>query len=414
MQVNPYNNVLDRLQADKKAAVGRIAELSRQLDWYRDFEPETTHAHRLGIARTLANHAAQQAEVAVQLAGMRERLQHLRAAKRATEEEAKAGLDPRSWISSERSVAKRKANELGNQIAQLDIDIDTLAASKTEVVKGLQAASDALQRDLDTYRGFDPLLAQSEVAMRTAELGRLEPELERVRSRKLALDRAIAPLWQRLEACRAQRSSLERDLRKADIFCEQLAAAHSNRAAIHQACERAFGDGRPGKVKSALKGKLEPVKREIGKLEERISDEVRKSQLDVREVIIDGSNMAHHGSDFIGLKALEAVVPVLAAKCAVTINFDPGFRRKIGLSSADVRARFPQASVFFAPHGMKADPFVLKHGDGKPHAYVISNDKFSEFLDKEVVQQGRILKHAVMNNAAHIPDLDISVPLAHA
>jgi len=411
VQVNPYNIELDKLEANKKTALERIAQLSRQLDWYRGFQPEAAHARRLGIARALSEHAVQEVGHAAQLAGMNERLQHLRAAKRATEEEAKAGLDPRSWLSSERSIAKRKAVELGNQIAQLDIDISTLVQSTSASIKGLHDENDVLQRDLDTYRGFDPLRIQSEVGMRTTELGQMESELAKVRDRKLALDRVIAPLWQRLEACRAQQSSLERDLRKAEAFSEQLAAAQGNRAAIHQACEREFGDGRPGMVKRALKGKLEPVKREIGKLEERIAGEVRKSRLDVREVIIDGSNMAYHGGDFIGLQALEAIVPALATRCAVTINFDPNFRRKIGLSSADVRARFPQASVHFAPHGMKADPFVLKHAEGKPHTYVISNDKFSEFLDKEAVKQGRILKHAIMNNAVQIPDLDISASL---
>jgi hypothetical protein len=407
MQINPFNTQVVELEATKTAATCRIAELSRLLDWYRDFVPEAANARRLALLRSLAANAQS-------VKSVEDRLQHLRAATKAAEEQASPGLDPRTWVSSERAIAKRKLAALRDQIAELDIELQTLASPKTEAGEDMHAMAGSLHRDLESYRQFDALQARSEMAMRQHELMQLEPQLIRIRKRKLSLDHELEAPWQSLQARRAKRATIERDLRRVEQFSEQLGAAHANKAAIHQACEREFGDGSPGRVKNGLKGKLRVETSEIAKLEERIADLVRKSQLDVREVIIDGSNMAYHGGDFIGLQALEAIMPQLVAKCRVTVNFDPGFGRKVGMGSRQIRDRFPGAEVHFVPRGMKADPFVLKFVDGKPHAYVISNDNFRDFSDKEAVRQNRILKHAILNGMASIPALDIEASLPKA
>lgn len=404
MQINPFNMQLVELEAAKATGTRRIAELSRLLDWYCDFAPETAHAQRMSLLRSLTA----KAELA-KVVG--ERRLRLIAEKAAAEEQASAGLDPRTWVSSERAIAKRKVAALVDQIAELDLELITLRAPATEAGEDMQALASSLQRDLDAYRQFDTLQARSEIAMRQQELMQLEPQLIRLRERKLSLDRELAAPWQSLEARRARRATIERDVRKAEQFAEQLAAPHANRALIHQACEREFGDGSPGRVKNGLKSKLKFETNEIAKLERRVAEIVRKSQLDVREVIIDGSNMAYHGGQFIGLKALEAIMPQLVSKCAVTINFDPGIGKQVRMGEREIRARFPGADVHFIPRGMTADPFVLKFVQDKPYAYVISNDHFRDFGEKEAVRQNRILKHAILNGMASIPALDIEVHL---
>ncbi|PVX38178.1 hypothetical protein [Janthinobacterium sp. 78] len=404
MKINPFNIQVEEMETAKAAATQRIPELSLQLDWYRGFVPEATHARYLALGRSLSTTTELQAK-------MRERLQHLRATQRATEEQARIKLDPRSLFSPERTIAKRKVLELGSQITQLEIEITMLTTPKSEAGEDIRALATALHQELKAYHSFDVLQAQSEIAMRQDELAHLEPELARARLRKLTLDRELAEPWKNLQTRLAQQALIECDVRKAEQFSSALGTANGNRAAIHEACERELGDGSPGRVKSNLKRKLEFEKREIAKLEKRIAEAVRKSQLDVREVIIDGSNMAHHGAEFIGLRALEAVMPSLAARYEVTINFDPGFPRKVGLSSAEIRERLPHARVYFLPRGMSADPYVLKFVEGKPHAYVISNDNFRDYGEKEGVRQRKILPHAVLNNMAAIPDLDIEASL---
>lgn len=405
MQINPFNIPLTEMEAAKADAVLRIADLSRLLDWYLGFVPEAANARRMSLERSLAGRAQH-------LASLQDRLRHLQDAKKAAEKQAAPGFDPRTLFSSERAVAKRKVAVLSEQIAQIETQIRTLAPATTESGEDLQLVATSLSRDLDNYRQFDVLKARSEIAIRQHELLQSEPELVRLRERKLRLDRELAGPWQSLQARRARCATIERDLRKAEQFSAQLGAASGNKAAIHQACERELGDASPGRVKSDRKRKLDFEMREVIKLEQRIAEIVKKCQLDVREVIIDGSNMAYHAGVFIGLKALEAILPKLTPKYGVTINFDPGFGRKLGLSSREIRARFPDALVHFVPRGMKADPFVLAYVEDKPHAYVISNDNFRDFGEKQAVQQGRILKHAVLNDMACIPALDIEAPLA--
>ena len=152
--------------------------------------------------------------------------------------------------------------------------------------------------------------------------------------------------------------------------------------------------------------------RDIAKHEKRIEEAIRHAQLDVREVIIDGSNMAYHGGEFIGLGALEALVPALAERARITINFDPGFERKVGMSQQAIRSRLSGARVHFVPRGMSADPFVLNYVEGKPYAYVISNDTFRDYGEKQAVYAKRILGHAILNDRVSIPALGIVARLA--
>jgi hypothetical protein len=97
----------------------------------------------------------------------------------------------------------------------------------------------------------------------------------------------------------------------------------------------------------------------------------------------------------------------LISKCAVTINFDPGSGKQV----REIRTHSPGADVHFIPRGMTADPFVLKFVQDKPYSYVVSNDHFRDFGEKEAVRQSRILRHAILNGMAAIPALDIEVRL---
>jgi len=77
------------------------------------------------------------------------------------------------------------------------------------------------------------------------------------------------------------------------------------------------------------------------------------------------------------------------------------------MSCRDIRARLPKADIHFVRPGMSADPFVLDFVEGKPHAYVISNNTFRDHAEKEAVRTKRILGHALLNDRVSIPALGL-------
>lgn len=400
MQINPFNIPLAEKEAAHQASLGRIESLNHQLTWYGNFEVEERHRQLAAFDRMLAASKPRRDALDAQLG-------QLRREQEAVDELAQLRLDPRSWVSSERSVAKRKSLELTGRIAELSQQLSALNAPKTDDGVDVLLA-ERLRIDLDAYRGFDELAARGELAIRQLEQRVLDAELTDLRARKLALDGELAAPCQALEACRAKVNALKRDIRKAEELGAALGRTHgAGRREIHERCKSEFGDSSPGRVIQQKERQLEPLKRDIAKLEKRIEEAVRNAQLDVREVIIDGSNMTYHGDEFIGLRALEALVPILAERVAVTINFDPGFGRRVGMSSKDIRAQLPGARVHFVPRGMSADPFVLSFVEGNPHAYVISNDTFRDHGEKEAVRSKRILRHAILNDRVSIPALGL-------
>lgn len=405
MQIHPFDDQIASLQAREDAARRQRTELSGRLDWYDQFDPMRAAATRQDLAGAIEVRSHE-------LIALGRQKQALLDVFRVADEQGAWKFDPRTWFASERAVARRAAARLATEIAELRRQIDELGYknSRGEDMRTLEALLDA---EIEDYRGYDAASARATLAQADQDLARIAPELGRLRARKQALDAALAGLWQELQRRRAQRASLERSIRQADQFDARLSAARDGRskAAVHAACERQFGDGSPRRVRADLQRQLNSENKAIGKLEPAIALELRRAQLDVRAVIIDGSNVAYHGNKFIGLAALEVLVPALAANREVIINVDPGFQKQVGLSRHEIESRLQPADVHFVPKGFTADPFLMQYVDTNQHAYVVSNDKFDEFRHHQAIKEQRILNHAIINGCAQIPDLRISVPL---
>lgn len=80
---------------------------------------------------------------------------------------------------------------------------------------------------------------------------------------------------------------------------------------------------------------------------------------------------------------------------------DAGIERIIGRS----------AEIYVAPTRSGADEYILRLADGHPGSYVLSNDRFAEFGDYDVVQSGRLLRFLIADNRIMVNDLDLAIPL---
>ena len=206
-------------------------------------------------------------------------------------------------------------------------------------------------------------------------------------------------------------SELESDMETVNRYQERLARASDSkeRWEIHHECESRFGDGKPGKVADKIRKELPARRSERTKLERRLRDIARRASLDVESLVIDGSNLAYAGDEFIGLFALRTLCAQLTPRYPVQVIFDASIRAKLGhREDATIFEQLRGLDVHVMGSKEAADELILDTAQART-AYVISNDRFADFPDKSAVQEGRIIRHEIVHDHVIVRDLGIDV-----
>lgn len=404
MYDNPFAAPLNKMEALKNSHANRIAALNTEINWYHSYQPDKVQARVLVLAQALA-------ETDRKLENIDKQIKSLSVAQRAAAAESDFSFNPLHWFSQERTAAKLKLENLNRKLAILTKERVSIATPKTQAGHDFRELHAFHVKKLHEYRNFNVSEAEAEINKRRNELDVLAPELHQLRKRKSNLGEVLDDKLAELEPHIRRLGELEMDMQKAEYFDDQLGAPGAKRAEIHRACEEKFADGKPGRIKSKLRAQIEKEKRVIGKLETIIKQAIKRSQSDIREIIIDGNNMAYDGDEFIGMKALDAIIPLLRDDYKVTINYDPAFNRRVKLSPAALRNRYPGVAADIVPKGTNADYYLLKFAADKPYAYVISNDKFEDYREEQAVREQRILQHAIVNRCISIPFLRIEAEI---
>lgn len=319
-------------------------------------------------------------------------------------------LDPRSWFSSESAVADRmKAEALAEQRA-----FDTLIQAAAGRVTQLRHQAEQTKARINFYRTFDVLEAKAKVAALEQELSRLLPGLERLQERARKLDRILDELRQPLAGLEEQRRRLDRKIALAEEFEADLNSASSSqeRAIIHQRCDSELNDASPGKAKRALLAHRRSIDRDIEKLQHRVQQEIERASYDIRELVIDGSNLCYRsGNVFIGLAALKAVVAALAGQYKITVVFDASMRKNLNMNSVDIESALAAAGVFthIVASRQKADETILARAEDSDHTFVLSNDRYTDYPEKSAVRQNRVLRHEIIRDEVIIGALYLKV-----
>ncbi|MBX9660380.1 MAG: hypothetical protein K2X00_17620 [Nitrospiraceae bacterium] len=311
----------------------------------------------------------------------------------------------------------------GDQVA-LRAEIARLEARRAVAVKDRDSrdaelrATDRtiadLAKRLADYRAFDPDDAR-------AQLNALVVRIREGNRQAEALDRELSGLELRcgkqIEAFRtaaATIETLEATIQAAKTMDDELSGAGNGyeRAMIHEDCERRYGHGSPKKVIHETSGQLRRIRGDLQKIEKRLKECLRVSDLHVERVVIDGNNACYRGGDFIRLMAVTRIVDALAKEFAVTVVFDASIRRLLQMDDTMIRSVIGDAAqTFVAPSKTAADRFALEIAGENDRTFVLSNDRFSEFADFAPVAENRLIRFLIASEHVSIPDLDRVIPL---
>lgn len=429
MNHNPLAKDLKAKAAQLQELDKRRTELASALEWYRDFDLPTVLKAVETHEATCAALTTEEAEVTRELAMAREMAAELR-------RKAQLGRKPAHWFSPERRAAKEQAAKLLPILADLEQRPAKVAKQLTRARRSRNAAT----RNLTKFNDFSVEASEAEISDLDAEMPLLQLEHDRLAEQKKALDRqlkkpveVLSGLQQEERRVDRERSAVldlvdrvERDIDRASRFDRQLSSAANGyeRHKIHEECEERFGDGSPRAVISDQRRKLtqakrdlnsknrqqEAIRRNIAKAEARVARVVERGTRDVRALVLDGSNLCYQGGTFIRFAALRPLCDHLVGAYNVTLVFDASIRQKLGgVTDRALRDTFPNVTVHVVATKTKADETILAVAED-PYVFVISNDRFSEYGEKPVVRDGRLIRHEIINGRVLVADLDVSVP----
>ncbi|OZI47758.1 hypothetical protein CEK29_03320 [Bordetella genomosp. 5] len=403
MNSNPFIAEIVALERNYEAARDELGRWKTELSWFTGVDLECASSELMRAQRM-------KEESQARLGLMRQDIGDLETSVHRLEAEAGMGIDPRHWFSSQRAVAKRQLASMQQKLAE-----GQKSAARLETVIS-QAVEDgrAIQDEIERARIFDPLLAQSAIAALQATLDRIAPQLTALRHRSEKLDKTLKEPQLRLYDEDAQRARLLTRIDLAEIFDRKLNKASNGyeKRQIHLECGSSLGDESPGAVMQESRKALRRVDANIEKLRARIAELVKIASRDVRNIVIDGSNLCYEGKELVGLAPLKAIIPILAEDYTVTLIFDASIRRKLKLNDKDIVAAFPEATrVHTVASKRKADELILDVAGEDPSTFILSNDRFAEFPEKSAIKEERVLRHEIVGKMVRIYDLRIAAPI---
>lgn len=405
MYRNNHASRLVALKSEAERITSSIDHLQTDLRWFEGFDNAASHSRLAQLNRDTGSAREQLELLEKSVRTSKSELQQAR-------EKAAAGWSPAHWISTERSVAKRQVTTLEGRLKQFQRTQAAVASELSENERQEQGLSAQLQR----YRNFDPLQAQAVSGQLKDELQRLRETTERTYRESERWESKAGEVFRHWSHITQQLRGLEQDISDAECFIYELDNAQSakDRAIIHSQCEQRFGGGkgRPGPVLREAQMNHSRLLRDEEKLNRRLRDITRVLDKQIRGLVLDSNNLCYANDKngerrFIGLDALNALVPALCASYEVTLVFDASITPLTGKDERALQAVFPGTRVLVAPDRLKADDAVLGAAEFDQNVFAISGDRYAEYPDRAAVREERVLRPIVHPDSVQIPQLEV-------
>jgi len=250
------------------------------------------------------------------------------------------------------------------------------------------------------------------------KLNRLNSQISTLNSEIYQIESRCGPQISEYNKCVSSISALEDRISRSDAMDRDLALAENGyeRALIHQECERLYGEGSPKKVRSDASSQLRRAKADLAKIEKRLRESLRKFNLNITKIIIDGNNAcyrdSYHGREFIRLTALTHIVDCLSKKYSITIVFDGTIRDLMRSDDAKIKSIIGHnALIYVAPEKTSADEYIIKMASDNSDYYILSNDRYADYRDYEPIKNGRVIRFMISEKCVMINDLGVDIDL---
>ena len=399
MDFNPLTGTCAEIQRQIDQLQQREKHLADELQWYSSIDPRA-------LADDLQKNEAKAEHLQLEIQALDKDIRENNA--RIAEIAPGIGtlFNPFNWFAKDQVDLRRRRAELravvDQKLSQKQSTVVELEATRARIAK--------VASELERYRTFDRSRQERELSKIKQSIACKKDELAIVAERKRRVDEVLAPLLQEMQSLKSRMRGAQSELEAAEELDRRLSSADNTyeRAMIHEQCEQWFGEGSPRKIIRERQRELRQLERDYDKAKLRVEDIARKAARKIDTIVIDGNNLCYEGSTFIGLSAIEALVPLLARICSVIVVFDSAIRRMLNTDDSGIQKRLgSHAKVHIVASRRLADETILDLASASEDVYVLSNDRFGDFNEKPVVRDGRIIRHETVNGNIFVHDLQL-------
>jgi predicted nucleic acid-binding Zn-ribbon protein len=312
------------------------------------------------------------------------------------------------FFTAEQKRLRFEANQLRKEISAINENL----VSDNEALSKVKANLSSAKKRISEHECFDLSEAETQLAAIQPKTRQTASDLAAAKAELERIEEKIRPHSQELDRLKSELETFNSDIAKADRLDRDLTAAENSyeRAMIHQECEEKFGSGSPRHVINDRRGKIRRLENNIPKLERRIRDELKKLDRKISHLVIDGNNVCYEGQSFIGLRGISALLEALGDRFKVTVVFDASIRAMLKSDSQSIeKVLGPKAATHVAPTKTAADEYLLKLAGKDQSVFILSNDRFAEYHDYDVVKSRRVLRFLIADGKLMANELDISI-----
>lgn len=317
-------------------------------------------------------------------------------------------FNPFNWFDSEQKNLKARLNVIKKELHSKQNYIDGEKKLLSEIKSSI---SDKVE-ELEKHKLFNRQQTVNDLSEATNKIAELENELIQVRKRKAKVDIELRPIIDQIIRYESDTAKAKDNIRRAQSMRQQLDRAGNSyeRAMVHRECENLFGDGNPSNVIRKQEKLVRQYEKDLDKTRRRAGQVGNKAARDIKKIVIDGNNLCYERSEFVGLEPLITLTKWLhQEEYKVIVVFDSAIRSQLQSNDKGIRAQFDDGvEVHIVASKQLADETILNIASNNKFCYVISNDRYGEYREKEAVVDGRIIRHEIVDKSIMIHDLSFS------
>lgn len=316
-------------------------------------------------------------------------------------------LNPLNWFNEKQKIYRKKLNELKKKLNSKEENNKLMVISLAKMNQSINK----YKKEIDKHKKFDQKKVNDEIESLSQKIDSLEKEIKQIYVLKKNVDIKLQPILSQMEDFESKISEAEGGISRAQSFERDLEHANNSyeRAIIHEKCERVLNDGSPKKIIKQQERTIARLKRDLEKAKKRAMQIGEKASRMIEKIVIDGNNMCYDGNEFVGLSPLIKSTYKLQKKYQVIVVFDSAIRYQIKANDKTIETKFNNnTKVHIVATKQLADETVLDIASGDELCYIISNDRFGEYKEKEVVINNRLIRHEIVAGKVIIHDFDIN------
>ncbi len=401
MEINPFTIKYNKLNSRVDDLVNKKIKLSEELKWFEGINISNLYHEKTNILSLKEANINLLISIDTEIVNWDDKIAKIKASK-------KSNLNPLNWFDKE-----QKTNSSMNKILE------------ELIFKKLEYKHSILDKNIDIEKNINELLfninkyekcnentIKKDIDNISKEISLLYDTLNKVAKDKLNMDKILKPLLKQVDEFEEKKIKAKNILNKAIHFDDKLNKGNNSyeRALIHEESEKQLGESRPQKIIKQQERIIRQIERDLEKIRKRAVINVEKASREIINIIIDGNNMCYEDNLFVGLAPLIKSTLILQEKYNIILVFDSAIRSQLKSNDNKIKSKFSdKIKIHIVASKQLADETILDISSGNKESYIISNDRFGEYNDKEIVKNKRIIRHEIVHNKVIIHDLNINL-----